>query len=144
VDDLEEIRHMLLIDAPVDKVYRAITEQKELASWWTHQTVAKPEVDSFAEFRFGDRYYNKMRVVALEPNKKVEWECLEGDEEWIETRFVFDLEKKGDQTLLRFQHTQWRAMTDFYASCNYHWGYYIRSLKLYCETGTGMPFEVKS
>jgi uncharacterized protein YndB with AHSA1/START domain len=140
---MADIRHMLLVDAPVDAVYRAITEQGGLAGWWTEQTVAKPEIDSLAEFKFGDRYYNKMRVVALEPDKRVEWECLEGDKEWIGTRFVFDLEKQGDQTLLRFQHTDWRAVTDFYASCNYHWGYYMRSLKLYCETGKGMPFEYK-
>lgn len=141
---MADIRHMLLIDAPVDTVYRAITEQDGLAGWWTRQTVAAPEVGSFAEFRFGDRYTDKMRVAVLEPGRKVEWECVEGDKEWIGTRIVFDLEKQGDQALLRFRHAGWRAETDFYASCNYQWGYYMRSLKLYCETGGGTPFEYKA
>jgi uncharacterized protein YndB with AHSA1/START domain len=141
---MAEIRHMLLIDAPVDVVYRAITEQEGLSAWWTRQTAAEPVVGSIAEFKFGDRYHNKMRIVTLEPRRCVEWECLDGDPEWIGTRLVFDLEKHGDQTLLRFGHTQWREMTDFFASCNYNWGFYMRSLKLYCEQGEGEPFEYKA
>ncbi|UCG53232.1 MAG: SRPBCC domain-containing protein [Candidatus Latescibacterota bacterium] len=141
---MADIRHMLLIDAPVETVYRAITEKNGLSSWWTVETVAKPEVNSIAEFRFGDRYYDAMQVLELEPNRRVEWKCLEGDKEWVGTHVVFDLEKKGDQTLLRFFHAEWREPTDFFANCNYHWGYYLRSLKLYCETGKGTPFEVKA
>ena len=141
---MEEIRHLVVIDGPVDTVYRAITEQSGLAGWWTEQTVAEPTVGSIAEFRFGDRYHDKMRVVALEQNKRVEWECFEGDEQWVGTTFVFDLEAGKDQTTLRFSHGNWRAMTDFFAHCNYHWGFYMRSLKTYCETGKGEPFTESS
>ncbi|MEJ2719774.1 MAG: SRPBCC domain-containing protein, partial [bacterium] len=106
--------------------------------------VAEPVVGSIAEFKFGDRYHNKMRIDTLETGRRVEWECLEGDPEWIGTRLVFDLEKQGDQTLLRFAHTRWREITDFFASCNYNWGFYMRSLKLYCEQGEGEPFEYRA
>jgi hypothetical protein len=41
---------------------------------------------------------------------------------------------------LRFTHGAWREMTDFFAACNYNWGFYMRSLKAYCETGKGQPF----
>ena len=34
----------------------------------------------------------------------------------------------------------YRATTDLFAHCNYHWGFYMRSLKAYCETGEGEPF----
>ena len=30
---------------------------------------------------------------------------------------------------------------DGLATCNYHWGFYMRSLKSYCETGKGQPFS---
>ncbi len=53
---------MLLVDAPIDVVYKAITEQEGLAAWWTFETIATPEVGSIAEFKFGDRYLNKMKV----------------------------------------------------------------------------------
>jgi uncharacterized protein YndB with AHSA1/START domain len=137
---MAEIKHLVVIDAPVETVYRAITEQSGLAAWWTEQTVAEPRAGSIAEFSFGERYHNKMRVVALDESARVEWECLEGDEQWIGTNFVFSLEDTDGQTTLRFSHGKWREMTDFFATCNYHWGFYMHSLKLYCETGEGEPF----
>lgn len=141
---MSDMRHMLLIDAPIDRVYRAVTEEEGLAGWWTVQVKAAPEAGSIANFKFGDRYRTAMRIVALEEPRRIEWECVEGDEEWVGTRIVIALEKQGDQTLVRFTHGGWREATDFFASCNYNWGYYLTSLKSYCETGEGTPFEYKA
>jgi uncharacterized protein YndB with AHSA1/START domain len=118
-----------------------LTEQEGLASWWTADTVATPTVGSIAGFRFGERYHNTMRIEVLEPEKRVEWTCLDGDPEWVDTTLVFDLEGHDGSTVLRFTHGSWREMTDFFATCNYHWGFYMRSLKAYCETGKGQPFS---
>lgn len=141
---MADIHHMLLIDARVDVVYRAVTEQEGLARWWTVQALAEPKVGAVADFKFGDRYQTAMRVVLLQPPTRIEWECVAGDEEWLSTRVVFDLEPQGDQTMVRFLHGGWREMTDYFASSNYNWGYYLTSLKSYCETGTGTPFEYKA
>ncbi len=138
---MASIRHYLIIDAPPEKVYTAITEQLGLAAWWTEETVAAPEVGAILEFKFGDRYHNEMKVLKLVPNRKVSWICLAGDEEWVDTHFTFTLEEKDGRTVLRFSHENWRDETDFLASCNYQWGYYLRSLKQYCETGQGTPFS---
>ena len=137
------IGHLLDIASPPERVYRAITEQAGLASWWTRDATAVPEVGSIAEFKFGARYHNKMRVSDLQPDLRVEWECLEGDREWVGTKFVFDLEPAGGSTILRFGHTGWREETDFFATCNFNWGYYLHSLKDYCERGKGTPFSNK-
>jgi hypothetical protein len=32
-------------------------------------------------------------------------------------------------------------MADFYANCNFHWGFYLQSLKDFCESGKGKPFQ---
>lgn len=138
---MAEIRHLLEINAPSSVVYRALTEQAGLQAWWTPETIATPKVGSVAEFKFGSRYHNKMRVTRLQRDVAVEWECLDGDDEWIGTRFSFRLEERDGCTIVRFTHGNWRDSTDFLASCNYHWGYYMRSLKLFCETGEGTPFE---
>ncbi len=138
---MAEIKHFLIIKASPEKVYRAITEQEGLASWWTRETIAKPQVGSVAEFKFGNQYHNKMRIIRLEPYKIVEWECIMGDKEWIGTTFYFELILNGENTSLRFTHGNWKEMTDFFASCNFHWGHYMRSLKDYCETGKGEPFK---
>jgi len=136
-----EILHYVQIHASPSEVFKAITEEESLKAWWTPQTTAKPEVDSIATFDFGERYHNEMKVIVLEADKKIEWLCIEGEVQWIGTVFLFDLESKGERTILRFRHGNWREATDYFAECNYHWGYYLRSLKMYCETGKGTPFS---
>lgn len=137
---MHQILHLLTIDAPVETVYQAIAEQQGLAAWWTHDVVAKPVIGSIAEFDFGERYHNEMVITVLEENKRVAWRCIQGNDEWIDTTFSFELEEIPAGTRLRFTHANWRDMTDFYASCNYNWGYYLASLKRLCETGIGSPF----
>jgi len=138
---MAEIKHLIVINAPAAVVYRALTEQRGLAGWWTVQTVATPVVGSIAQFRFGDRYHDEMRIVRLDEAKRVEWVCVADDKEWVDTTFVFDLDEAEGVTTVRFCHGNWRTATDFFASCNTHWGHYMMSLKNYCETGVGEPFD---
>ncbi|MDX1699951.1 MAG: SRPBCC domain-containing protein [Melioribacteraceae bacterium] len=139
---INAIKHYLVIKSPAEKVYNALTKLEGLASWWTEDTSGNTEVDSIIEFNFGEDDHNKMKITRLEKNRMVEWECIVGDEEWIGTKFLFTLEPNEDRTIIRFSHFDWKSETDFFASCNYHWGYYLRSLKLYCETGKGTPFNL--
>ena len=138
---MPSIKHYLLIKAQPDKVYKETTTTGGFRGWWTVEAKAEEQVGGIAEFIFGKQYHIKMRITDLETNKKVEWECIEGDKEWISTTFHFYLEEKDGDTILKFSHNNWREETDFFASCNYHWGYYLRSIKLYCETGKGTPFS---
>ena len=134
---MSDIKHLVTIDAPIPVVYMALTEQDGLAGWWTTDTIANPIVGSIAGFRFGDRYHNTMRIEALEADSRVEWICLDGDPEWVDTSFVFELESRDGSTVLRFTHGNWREMNDFFATCSYHWGFYMRSLKAYCDNRQG-------
>jgi uncharacterized protein YndB with AHSA1/START domain len=135
------IKHLLQINASPANVYEAITTPKGLSSWWTTKTKADAIVGSVAEFWFADRYHDKMYVVSLDKNKQVEWECIDGDKEWIGTRVRFTLNPKDGGTELFFWHYEWKKETDFFASCNFHWGRYMKSLKDYCETGKGDPYK---
>lgn len=138
---MPDIKHLLIIKTPAHKVYEAVTTEEGLAGWWTKEVKANPEVGGHNEFRFGERFFNKMLITELEPNKKVSWKCIEGEDEWIDTNLFFEIKEKEDnQTELHFAHKDWREQTDFFASCNYNWGWYLRSLKDYCETGKGDPF----
>ncbi len=138
---MEHIRHYLLIDAPIEAVYEALTTQQGVEGWWTKEAVIKPEVGFLNEFIFGDAYHNAMRVTQLKPNEYVEWLVIRGDKEWVDTNICFVLQEKDGRTVVDFTHKNWRKATDFYGSCNYHWAFYLRSLKLLCETGTGNPFN---
>jgi len=120
-------------------VYKALTTKKGVQGWWTHDTIMEPKVGFIAEFNFGDKYHNEMEIIDLQPNKRVEWLCKIGDREWVGTDFIFELEENNCKTILRFGHNNWKAQTNFYAHCNFKWGYYLLSLRNYCETGNGNP-----
>lgn len=36
---------------------------------------------------------------------------------------TIELENRDGSTVLRFKHGNWREMNDFFATCNYHWGF---------------------
>jgi uncharacterized protein YndB with AHSA1/START domain len=138
---MSAIKHFLVIETPPGKVYQALTMHEGISNWWTPQNKIGEKSGDTNIFDFGNRYHNEMKIVKLEPNKQVEWACLVGDKEWVGTNILFSMEEVEKSTALRFSHFNWREETDFFASCNYQWGYYLMSLKLYCETGKGMPFK---
>lgn len=138
---MSSIKQYLIISSTPQKIYEAITTKPGVANWWTPQTEIGNKIGDINIFDFGNRYHNEMKIVDLQPDKRVWWKCLVGDKEWIGTNLVFELEEKNDETILRFEHNNWKEETDFFASCNYQWAYYMRSLKLYCETGNGTPFK---
>jgi len=139
---MPDIKHYLVIKSTPQKIYQALTTKTGIASWWTPQTEIGSNINDTNIFDFGDRYHNEMKIIDLQPDKQVEWKCFVGDKEWIGTNLVFELEEKDNETVLRFTHGNWKEETDFYASCNFQWAYYLVSLKQYCETGTGTPFKV--
>jgi uncharacterized protein YndB with AHSA1/START domain len=135
---MAEIRHNVVIKATPEKVYKAVTTQEGIESWWCKNTTAKPEVGFVNIFTFGkDR--SEMKVTELAPNKGTEWKCIKSTDEWTGTKISFDLEEKSGDTILRFAHEGWKAPTDMYAVCNYHWALFMKSLKSFCETGAGTP-----
>ena len=138
---MEHIRHFLAINAPIDKVYEALTTQDGLAKWWTETTIAKPEIGFVNEFRFGEGELKQMKIATLNLNSSVEWISVGGDKEWQDTSIKFKLEAKESNTILRFSHENWRAATDYFGICNFHWGIFLGSLQLLCETGKGRTYQ---
>ena len=135
------IKHLLIIKSPAEKIYSAITSKEGIINWWTPQTEIGDKTGDKNIFDFGTRYHNEMKIINLVYNKRVEWECIEGDKGWIGTTFVFEIQEKDNVSELKFTHGNWKEETDFFASCNFQWGYYLNSLKLYCECGKGSPFQ---
>ena len=79
---MPEILHLFNIKTTdASKVYKALTTQKGLAGWWTGGVTAKPELDSIASFRFIPEHLMEMKIINLEKNKRVEWECITGDKQ---------------------------------------------------------------
>ncbi|MEJ2902767.1 SRPBCC family protein [Pedobacter panaciterrae] len=139
-EQTKSIYHKLLIEAPVEKVYSALTTQKGLGGWWTPDTVAKPEVGSIARFAFGPSYFKEMEITELKPYSSVKWLCLKAYEEWVGTTITFELEPHRKGSTLSFHHDGWAAYTSEFAGCSFDWALFLRSLKLLCETGKGIPY----
>ncbi|MEE1944728.1 SRPBCC domain-containing protein [Pedobacter sp. KR3-3] len=136
----KSICHRLLIGAPVEKVYWALTTQEGLAGWWTPDTTAKPEIGSVSRFGFGPDYFKEMEVTELKPYHLVKWRCLKAFEDWIGTTLTFELEPHQKGCTLLFHHDGWEAYTPEFASCSFDWALFFRSLKFLCETGKGFPY----
>lgn len=155
------IHQAVLIEAPVEEVFDALTTQKGLAGWWTHAATATAEINSVARFPFGANYFKEMKIVELRPSELLKWNCIAGADEWVGTTISFKLlggdvesllkshpEMTGQLeqvhqkklTLVIFQHDDWRKQTLMFAECSYTWGQFLRSLKLLCETGKGRPW----
>jgi uncharacterized protein YndB with AHSA1/START domain len=159
---MPDIHHTILIASIPEIVYDALTTQKGLASWWTPKTIASQVQNSVSRFPFGDDYFKEMRIDELKPWELVSWTCITGADEWVGTTISFRLESGTkdeilkthpeiqDQlrqsreanivTVLIFHHDNWKKDSPMFAECNFTWGMFLGSLKLYCESGVGRPW----
>jgi len=133
------IKLQLEINATQAQVYKKLTSIEGLRNWWTDQTTGSTDINNLIDFRFGDLYFIQMKVIKLEKDKLVQWQCIKADEDWIGTIISFKLDSGGDKTLLRFTHDKWPTHGDFFAHCNLSWAKYLLSLRLLLETGNGQP-----
>lgn len=162
---MSNIRLKLLIAASPGVVYQALTTSEGLSAWWTPGSTAEPSLESSARFPFGPTYYKQMKITDLQPSSGISWHCIAGTEEWVGTNISFNLQEgthenllkdhpelsdqlhqvgnTAELTVLSFQHSKWREASPMFAECSYSWGQFLRSLKLYCETGKGKPWPTQ-
>ena len=138
---MEKIEHINYIKSPIAAVYKTLTTQEGLHDVWTTELIVKPEVGFVNEFDFGDNDTTKMKIIELSPNKRILWECVDSDPEWIGTKISFDLTEKDGVTAVVLKHFDWRELTEFYQWCNYNWAMFLLSLKSHCEDGEGTPYQ---
>lgn len=138
---MEKIELINYLKAPIAAVYEALTTEKGLFEVWTRELVVKPEVGFVNQFGFGDNLGTKMKIVELTENKRIVWECIDSDPEWIGTGVSFDLSEREKSTAIVLRHYDWRELTEFYRYCSYNWAMFLLSLKIHCEEGKGMPFQ---
>lgn len=134
------IEHLNTIKVPAVKVYDALTTRHGPAEVWTTELNVKSEIDFVNEFTF-DKETDRMKITQLQPGKKVEWLVIESDPQWIGTVISFELLERDNVTTVVLKQEGWREVSDFYRFCNYHWGWFLYSLKHYCENGEGFPYQ---
>jgi uncharacterized protein YndB with AHSA1/START domain len=140
---MADILHKVGIKSSLDDAYDALTTRKGLAGWWTNDTQGESKAGEVLHFRFklnGDAVGAiDMKVLELQPAKRVLWQVVDGPAEWIGTKVSWDLKQEGDWTVVLFKHQGWKEPVEFMHHCSTKWGVFLISLKSLLETGKGAP-----
>ena len=138
-----DILHRVGIKAPLDHVYRALATREGVAGWWTTHAQGESAVGGTLTFRFTSDGRElggfDIKVLELEPGRRVLWEVVEGPGEWIGTKISFDLRQEGEFSIVLFKHQGWKAPVEFAYHCSTKWATFLMSLKSLVETGQGAP-----
>jgi uncharacterized protein YndB with AHSA1/START domain len=133
-----DILHRVGIKSSVDEAYKALATREGLAAWWTNHTEGDSKVGGVLQFRFGAGGFD-MKVLELQPGRRVLWEVVDGPKEWIGTKVSWDLKQEGDYAIVLFKHEGWKESVEFMHHCSTKWAVFLLSLKSLVETGKGAP-----
>jgi hypothetical protein len=122
----------------LDDAYKALTTLEGLSGWWTNDTQGEGDVGGVLLFRFGAGGID-MRVLELDPARRVLWKVVDGPAERIGTKVSFELRQEGDWTIIFFKHQGWKEPVEFMHHCSTKWAVFLLSLKSLLETGKGAP-----
>ena len=139
---MKTIHHLFSIAAATGRVREALITIDGLAGWWTATVDGDAGTGGVIDFTFAGDFNPDMKVTEAS-DILVAWTCVGGHDPWRSNSFRFELEPSDgeDRTTVRFwQEYAVELPDDAFGSYNYNWGYYLESLRLYCETGTGKPY----
>ena len=131
------------IDAPAADIYRAITTQEGLASFWTPDVTAAPEVGAALRFGFAEAPVDlEMTVTALDPHERVSWTCQGPWPYWTGTEVHWTI-ATGDSgaSLVVFRQTGWaddQPDAEF-GSVAMVWAKILLALDEHVRTGAAVP-----
>jgi uncharacterized protein YndB with AHSA1/START domain len=129
------------IDAPVFKVWQAITDKVEMKNWYFELAEFKPEVGFEFHFAGGSEektYLHFCKIKELVPNKKLSY-CWRYENYPGDSLVTFELFEEGHKTRLKLTHEGLETFTtdnpDFAKeSFTEGWNYIIgKSIKEYLE-----------
>jgi uncharacterized protein YndB with AHSA1/START domain len=119
---MPDILHKVGIrSSSLDDVYRTLITVEGLSRWWTSDTRGESKVGGVIQFRFGSGGFD-MKVLELQPGKRVLWQVVDGPEEWLGTKISFDLKQNGDWTIVLFKHEGWKEPGGIHAPLQHQVG----------------------
>jgi uncharacterized protein YndB with AHSA1/START domain len=135
---MADILHRVAIKSSLEETYKALATRAGLAGWWTRDIQGQVDVGGVLRFRFGAGGFD-MKVLELQPGKRVLWTVVDGPQEWIGTKVRWSLQEEGAYTIVLFKHEGWREPAEFMHHCSTKWAVFLLSLKQLLETGQGTP-----
>ena len=130
------IEHLLHINAPLNKVYKAIKEVENIKQWYTTDVVDNS--DKTKTFKWGEMFLI-VKCNEIE-NEKITWEFLESSMPIESLNMTYELSENEGKTRVRFTYGTFTKKSDFYANQNFSSAKYLESLRQFCQTGNGEAF----
>jgi len=138
-----DILHRVGIKASLEEVYQALATREGAAAWWTTDTQGHSQIGELLKFRFSSDGKEiggfDIKVLELQPGKRVAWQVVEGPTEWVGTKISFDLKQEDGYAIVLFNHQGWSEPVEFMHHCSTKWAIFLMSLKSLVETGKGNP-----
>ena len=134
-----------LVDKSPEEVFKAINSVR---GWWSGEITGDTDKPG-AEFtyRVPNVHFSKQKITEFIPGKKIVWHVLDANisfvkdkEEWKDTDIVFEIDRKGDKTEVRFTHIGLVPAFECYKDCSNGWSVLVNgNLRKLITTGKDQP-----
>ncbi|HEY4109102.1 SRPBCC domain-containing protein [Puia sp.] len=135
----------ILVDQSPTEVFNGVTDPR---GWWSEEIKGPTgQVNDEFDYHYRDVHSCKMRLIEVVPGQKVVWLVLDNyfkftkdKREWLDTKVIFEISKKGAKTQLAFTHLGLVPEYECYEICEGAWTKYVQqSLYSLITTGKGQP-----
>jgi uncharacterized protein YndB with AHSA1/START domain len=141
-----EIRKTILINAPPNTVFKALTDEKELTKWFPDQARLESKVGGLVQFKFfedgKENHRVEGKVLEVIPNKKISYSWKNtSDPDFPNTTVTWTLEEAGGKTKLTLVHAGFDPKSKWHELHSMGWSYFIEDrLVEYCS---GKPMSAR-
>jgi uncharacterized protein YndB with AHSA1/START domain len=141
-------QHEIVIDAPIEAVWKAISDGEELTRWFVEEASVEPGVGGTISVSWGGDEKAQGRIDAWEPNRKLRKTLMPfemGAAKYDGTTPMVDeytIERRDGKTVLRLVSSgipdapEWDG---FYNGTDSGWASFFRTLRHYLEHHRGRP-----
>ncbi|HET6960368.1 MAG TPA: SRPBCC domain-containing protein [Vicinamibacterales bacterium] len=138
--------HEIIIDAPLEAVWKAIVDGEELTRWFVDEASVTPGVGGTVEISWDGGEKGRNQIDVWEPNQKLRLSkpgpaAAQGGES-APMVLEYTIERRDGKTVLRLVHSgipsgpEWDS---FYDGTNSGWPSFLRTLRHYLERHPGKP-----
>ncbi len=134
-EDMTDKSYHVTIEIPKfpEEVFLCLT--REVPKWWGGRDYSGSSMslnDAFTIHHPG-AHYSKQKITEVVPNKKIVWrveesklEWLKTQDEWTNTRMIFEIAPTGYSSILYFTHEGLVPEKESYAMCSEGWNLVIK------------------
>ncbi len=140
-----EIKQKATIKTSPVRVFKALTEPRELVKWFLRDSKVdlRPGGKMLFVWRNFPEYWGTVKTVKKNREFSFLWP-YSGAGKNTNTHVVFKISKRGEKTRLDLRHTGFgwsRKWVEHYGGTQQGWAYYLRNLKSVLETGYDLREE---